>query len=189
MRPVRRAAGAAAIVGTAAIVAACGGAQQGTKDQADAVRNAETAASANTRDLPGSPAPDTTVAGAETAPSTTAATPSGNTTSTAAGARTVTAESGAGQTQEVTISAAPTGLRFATTRVVAKAGTIELTMANPSAIPHNIAVDRPEHEVGDTVRRGGSSHIALDFPPGTYQYYCAVPGHRQAGMVGTLVVR
>jgi uncharacterized cupredoxin-like copper-binding protein len=62
-------------------------------------------------------------------------------------------------------------------------------MANPSAIPHDIAVDRPEHEVGDTVRRGGSSHVALDFPPDTYQYYCAVPGHRRAGMVGTPVVR
>lgn len=24
--------------------------------------------------------------------------------------------------------------------------------------------------------------------PGTYEFYCTVPGHREAGMVGTLIV-
>lgn len=24
--------------------------------------------------------------------------------------------------------------------------------------------------------------------PGTYEFYCAVPGHREAGMVGTVIV-
>jgi plastocyanin len=188
MRRTHRAAGATlAVAATALAAAACGGAQQGTANQQDAIRNAETAASTNTQDRPGSPAPDTTVGGGETAPAT--PTRTGNTTSSAAKVGTVTAESGSGATQQVAIPAAPTGLRFATTRVVAKAGRIQLTMANPSAIPHNIAVDRPEHEVGDTVRKGGTSTITLDFPPGTYQYYCAVPGHRQAGMVGTLIVK
>jgi uncharacterized cupredoxin-like copper-binding protein len=30
--------------------------------------------------------------------------------------------------------------------------------------------------------------VTADFEPGTDEYYCSVPGHREAGMVGTLIV-
>ena len=29
----------------------------------------------------------------------------------------------------------------------------------------------------------------VDLKPGTYHYYCTIPGHREAGMEGTLVVK
>ena len=36
---------------------------------------------------------------------------------------------------------------------------------------------------------GGTSVITItDLKPGTYTLYCAVPGHEQAGMKGTLTV-
>jgi len=35
---------------------------------------------------------------------------------------------------------------------------------------------------------GGSRKLTLTLKPGTYTFYCSVPGHRQAGMEGTLRV-
>ena len=72
--------------------------------------------------------------------------------------------------------------------MTAQAGRITLRMPNPSPLPHSIAVDEPERVIGEVVEQGGVSEITLDFPPGEYEYYCSVPGHREGGMVGTLVV-
>jgi uncharacterized cupredoxin-like copper-binding protein len=35
---------------------------------------------------------------------------------------------------------------------------------------------------------GGSKTLTLKLKPGKYTFYCSVPGHRQAGMEGTLNV-
>jgi uncharacterized cupredoxin-like copper-binding protein len=35
---------------------------------------------------------------------------------------------------------------------------------------------------------GGSRTLTLNLKPGTYTFYCTVPGHRAAGMEGTLTV-
>lgn len=85
-------------------------------------------------------------------------------------------------------AAADNSLAYEVTEVTAPAGEITLRMPNPSALPHNIAVDEPEQVVGEIVQTDGVSEITVTFPPGTYEYYCSVPGHREAGMVGTLTV-
>ena len=36
---------------------------------------------------------------------------------------------------------------------------------------------------------GGTKTLTMTLAPGTYTYYCSVPGHRQAGMQGTLTVK
>jgi uncharacterized cupredoxin-like copper-binding protein len=38
------------------------------------------------------------------------------------------------------------------------------------------------------VAKGGKSTVTVDLKPGKYTFYCPVPGHRQAGMQGTLTV-
>ena len=36
---------------------------------------------------------------------------------------------------------------------------------------------------------GGVSTVSADLKPGKYTYFCTVPGHRAAGMVGTITVK
>lgn len=104
---------------------------------------------------------------------------------------------GATTTEQTTEAAGPTvleipvadsGLAFALTEMTAPAGEVTLRSVNPQGVEHNIAVDAPDPVIGDTVTDGGVSEITVTLEPGTYEYYCAVPGHREGGMVGTLTV-
>ncbi|HMF83673.1 MAG TPA: plastocyanin/azurin family copper-binding protein [Acidimicrobiia bacterium] len=36
---------------------------------------------------------------------------------------------------------------------------------------------------------GNSDELRVDLKPGTYEFFCDIPGHREAGMDGTLTVR
>lgn len=69
-------------------------------------------------------------------------------------------------------------------------GTLTLAYANPSPVPHNIAVEDEGGELlaeSDTVTAGEVS-IEADVVPGEYIFFCSVPGHRESGMEGTLTV-
>lgn len=96
--------------------------------------------------------------------------------------------SGGAAAAAIEIPADEQALAYAKTSATAQAGEVTLRMPNPSPIPHNIAVDEPEQVLGEVVQMGGVSEITVDFPAGEYEYYCSVPGHREAGMVGTLTV-
>ena len=62
-------------------------------------------------------------------------------------------------------------------------------MENPSPIPHNVAIKGGGVDVkGKVVITGGTSTVSADLDPGTYTFYCSVPGHEAAGMRGTLTV-
>jgi uncharacterized cupredoxin-like copper-binding protein len=86
--------------------------------------------------------------------------------------------------------AAGTDLAFEKSSLTAKAGTVRLVATNPQAVPHNISLEGPGglDEHGKTVPKGGSSQVSAKLKPGKYTFYCSVPGHRQAGMEGTLTV-
>lgn len=90
------------------------------------------------------------------------------------------------------ISADPSGqLRFDKSSLQAPAGNVRITMNNPSPIPHNVSLEGPGgiNQHGPTIPKGGSSQVQAQLKPGTYTYYCSVPGHRQAGMQGTLTIK
>jgi plastocyanin len=100
-----------------------------------------------------------------------------------------TASGGGGGATTLDVAADPTGqLKFDPAKLSAPAGDITLDLTNDSAVPHNIAVDGAEG-VSDTIQDGGTAELTVNLPAGTYEYYCDVPGHRQAGMVGTLTVQ
>jgi plastocyanin len=81
-------------------------------------------------------------------------------------------------------------LMFDKSSLEARAGQITLVMDNPSSVPHNISIGgRGVDQEGKTVGKGGRSTVRAELGPGKYDFYCSVPGHRQAGMEGTLTVR
>jgi plastocyanin len=85
------------------------------------------------------------------------------------------------------------GLSFDPKTLSAKAGTVTITMDNPSADsqPHAVAVEGPGDVAasGAIAQPGGTSKVSLKLKPGKYTFYCPVDGHRAAGMEGTLTVR
>jgi plastocyanin len=69
-------------------------------------------------------------------------------------------------------------------------GQIEIDSPNESSVEHNIALDGGGvNEAGEVVSNGGVSKINVTVKAGKYQFFCTVPGHRQAGMEGTLTVK
>jgi len=116
-------------------------------------------------------APETTAAATTTAP----ATPTESTPSESSGTT-------------LALQADPSGaLAYVETELSAPAGSITFELTNASAVPHDVAVDGAEG-ASDEVTDGATAAFTVDLPAGTYEYYCTVPGHRQAGMVGTLTV-
>jgi plastocyanin len=73
----------------------------------------------------------------------------------------------------------------------AKAGKVTIDFANSSPLSHNVTVESSSGSVvGSTPTfQGGTKTVSLNLKPGTYKFFCSVPGHRQAGMQGTLVVK
>jgi plastocyanin len=92
---------------------------------------------------------------------------------------------------QLKLTADPTGnLKFNTDALSAKAGTVRITLTNPSPVDHNVTLQTPQGaKGGPTVGKGGTSTVLAQVKPGSYTYYCSVPGHRQAGMQGTLTVK
>lgn len=86
------------------------------------------------------------------------------------------------------LRAAPDGkLRFDKATLRAASGTLTIELDNPAALSHNIAIEGVAKQ-GEVVGQHGTSTLTTILEAGTYTYYCAVPGHRQAGMQGTLTV-
>ena len=96
------------------------------------------------------------------------------------------------------IDANPAGqLAYTATKAVAKPGAVTIVMANMSGVLHNIAVEPGEN--GATAKGAplgasqfitkGSASVTVSLEPGTYTFFCQAPGHRAAGMYGTLTVK
>jgi uncharacterized cupredoxin-like copper-binding protein len=125
------------------------------------------------------------------------------TTTTNGGETTTEAESGGGQTEgagnaeggggsTLEFVADPSGsLAYTTTKASAKAGKVTIDFENPQTLTHDVAIeDSGGKEVGATeLITDSSTSTTVDLEPGTYTFYCSVPGHREAGMEGTLTVQ
>jgi uncharacterized cupredoxin-like copper-binding protein len=81
-------------------------------------------------------------------------------------------------------------LAYTTTEATTEAGEVEVELNNPQALTHDVAIEDSKGEVvGQTEQiESGSDSTTVDLKPGTYTFFCTVPGHREAGMEGTLTV-
>jgi len=91
---------------------------------------------------------------------------------------------------KLALAANPTGLlSYNTKRLSAKAGAVTIEMANSSPLEHDVTVAQGSTVLGATPRfMRGTRSLTINLKAGTYTFYCSVPGHRQAGMEGTLSV-
>jgi plastocyanin len=91
------------------------------------------------------------------------------------------------------IDADPNGqLAYITNKATAKPGAVTIKMSNASGTPHNIAIQQGAGGAvvgASPVIPKGTTSVKVTLKPGAYTFFCQVPGHRQAGMLGTLVVR
>lgn len=116
-------------------------------------------------------------------PATTPSTSSSSSSSTGGGG---TASSA------LSLEANPEGeLKYNKTSLTAKAGKVSIDFTNKASLPHNVTIESSSGtQVGATPTfQGGSKTLSVTLKPGTYKFFCSVPGHRQAGMEGTLTVQ
>ncbi len=77
-------------------------------------------------------------------------------------------------------------MAFSETELRVDEGEVIVTMENKDLFWHTFTIE----ELGVDLRVPVGAELAASFdaPPGEYQFVCAIPGHPEAGMVGTLTV-
>lgn len=130
--------------------------------------------------------------GSDNSSSSTATTGAEESSESAGGEEGGGASSGGGAASTLEFEADPNGeLAFTTTEETAKAGKVTVDFTNPQGLPHDVKIESSDGEqVGgtDTVAEGSDS-ATVELKPGTYTFYCSIPGHREAGMEGTLTIK
>jgi plastocyanin len=151
--------------------------------------SAATVTSHGAESPPPPPAAASSTAVTPTPASTPASTPAATPTATT-GTPAPPSSPAAKTTTTLKLAANPEGqLSYNTKQLTAKAGPVTITMANMSPVEHNVTIAQGSTVLGATPTfQGGSRSLTLKLKPGTYTFYCSVPGHRQAGMEGTLTV-
>lgn len=83
--------------------------------------------------------------------------------------------------------AAP-ALEYAQAPSEAPAGQVSVELVNEGAIEHDVVIEELRDRAVAAAGGGETATGQVGLEPGTYTYYCSVPGHRAAGMEGTLTV-
>jgi plastocyanin len=65
---------------------------------------------------------------------------------------------------------------------------MNVTLQNAGVLEHNFVIDEFDVHLGPIPGGQSSSGSFTPSTAGSFTYYCDVPGHREAGMTGTLTV-
>jgi plastocyanin len=137
-----------------------------------------------------SSSPTTTTASTPT--SARATTPSSKPSTTTSATTSTPASSSAAPGSALTLEANREGaLSYNKNSLTASAGKVSIDFTNMSPLGHNMTIESAAGKViGATPTfQGGTKALTLELKAGTYKFFCSVPGHRMAGMEGTLTVK
>jgi plastocyanin len=99
------------------------------------------------------------------------------------GAATASSTSASGKA--IVVSA--TNARFSATTLTADHGTITVDFTNNDLFWHTFTVPALGIDIRAPVK--GHGQVSVNAPAGSYEFFCAIPGHKQIGMRGTLVIQ
>jgi uncharacterized cupredoxin-like copper-binding protein len=79
-------------------------------------------------------------------------------------------------------------LFFKPNAITVPSGVVEFTMKNVQSGVHTFLIKGVSGYMLEVSGDGDSDTKKVELKPGTYTFYCNIPGHEQAGMKGTLTV-
>jgi len=79
-----------------------------------------------------------------------------------------------------------TNARYSATTLTANHGTVTVDFTNNDLFWHTFTV--PALGVDIRVPVKGHGQVSFNAPAGSYEFFCAIPGHKQIGMRGTLII-
>jgi uncharacterized cupredoxin-like copper-binding protein len=85
------------------------------------------------------------------------------------------------QPQASTVDVTETEFKIALAATQLKAGKITFDVSNNGAIPHDLAIEETDQKTKEIPSKG-SAKLTVTLKPGTYELYCSIPGHKEAGM-------
>ncbi|HSO30461.1 MAG TPA: cupredoxin domain-containing protein [Candidatus Sulfomarinibacteraceae bacterium] len=89
---------------------------------------------------------------------------------------------------EVTLTGTEFGFEPKAVEIAAGAK-LKITLVNKGTLEHDVSIDALGVKLLVPVGQTLSVTTAEPVPAGTYEIYCAVAGHKEAGMTGTLTVK
>ena len=95
---------------------------------------------------------------------------------------------GSGQTVELTA----VDYKFDPSDPSVKSGEVTFDLKNDGQQPHSLEIEDvngQDQEIEGDVSPGQSGTLKVNLPPGKYEFYCPVPGHKELGMEGDITVK
>ncbi len=101
-------------------------------------------------------------------------------------------EAASASSSSVTITSGESGVEFAfapATVEVSAGESVQLIFDNEGTIAHDFAIPELGFAIESTdAGQSGSGTLAVPATPGTYEFICSIPGHKEAGMVSQIVI-
>jgi plastocyanin len=98
------------------------------------------------------------------------------------------AAEGPGGTLE--LAAEPAAIAYDKTKLSSKPGEVTIDFSNPAPLQHDVVISEDDRILAQSdLISDSQTSVSAELAPGSYVFYCSVPGHREAGMQGTLSVK